>query len=90
MGTDVGDVNGDGRLDLVVTNREFETHSLFRNDGRGQFTDVTLEAGIGPPTLPFVGFGVVFFDADADGALGLPIVNGHVVDNTALFRSGSA
>ncbi len=89
MGTDVADFNGDGRLDLVVTNHEFETHSLFRNDGAGQFTDVTIDAGIGPPTLPFVGFGVVFFDADNDGAQDLSIVNGHVVDNTALFRTGS-
>ena len=33
MGTEFADYNGDGRLDLVVTNHEFETHSLFRNDG---------------------------------------------------------
>ena len=87
MGTEFADYNGDGRLDLVVTNHEFETHSLFRNDGGGTFTDATVESGVGPPTLPFVGFGVAFFDADNNGALDLAIVNGHVIDNTAVFRA---
>jgi hypothetical protein len=89
MGTEFADYNGDGRLDLVVTNHEFETHSLFRNDGRGLFTDATVESGIGPPTLPYVGFGVAFLDADNDTRLDLAIINGHVIDNTAMFRSGS-
>jgi hypothetical protein len=89
MGTEFADYNGDGRLDLVVTNHEFETHSLFRNDGDGTFADATIEAGISSPTLPFVGFGVAFFDADNDADLDLSIVNGHVIDNTALFRAGS-
>ena len=89
MGTEFADYNGDGRLDLVVTNHEFETHSLFRNDGRGLFTDATVESGIGPPTLPYVGFGVVFADVDNDAQLDLAIVNGHVIDNTAMFRAGS-
>ena len=89
MGTEFADYNGDGRLDLVVTNHEFETHSLFRNDGAGTFTDATVESGVGPPTLPFVGFGVAFFDPDNDGRLDLAIVNGHVIDNTAVFRPGS-
>jgi len=73
----------------VVGHHEFETHSLFRNDGGGVFTDTTVESGLGPATLPFVGFGVVFFDFDNSGALDLAIVNGHVIDNTALFRAGS-
>ncbi|HKE83399.1 MAG TPA: CRTAC1 family protein [Vicinamibacterales bacterium] len=89
MGTEFADFNGDGRLDLVVTNHEFETHSLFRNDGRGLFTDATIESGIGPPTLPYVGFGVAFVDVDNDSRMDLAIVNGHVIDNTAMFRSGS-
>jgi hypothetical protein len=89
MGTEFADYNGDGRLDLVVTNHEFETHSLFRNDGKGSFSDASVEAGIASPTLPFVGFGVAFFDADNDRALDMAIVNGHVIDNTAVFRPGS-
>jgi hypothetical protein len=89
MGTEFADYNGDGRLDLVVTNHEFETHSLFRNDGRGSFTDATVESGVGPPTLPYVGFGVAFFDGDNDGALDLAILNGHVIDNAAMFRPGA-
>jgi len=89
MGTEFADYDGDGRLDLVVTNHEFETHSLFHNDGGGIFTDATVEAGIGPPTLPHVGFGVVLFDADNDMRMDMAIVNGHVIDNTALFRAGS-
>jgi hypothetical protein len=90
MGTEFADYNGDGRLDLVVTNHEFETHSLFRNDGKGSFSDASVEAGIASPTLPFVGFGVAFFDADNNGNLDLAIVNGHVIDNTAVFRPGSS
>ena len=89
MGTEFADYNGDGRLDLVVTNHEFETHSLFRNDGKGLFTDATVESGLGPATLPHVGFGVVFLDFDNDGQQDLSIVNGHVIDNTAVFRPGS-
>jgi hypothetical protein len=89
MGTDFGDLDGDGRLDLVVTNHEFETHSLFRNDGNGLFTDATVESGLGPATLPFVGFGVAFFDFDNNATLDLAIVNGHVIDNTSIFRAGS-
>lgn len=89
MGTEFADYNGDGRLDLVVTNHEFETHSLFRNDGNGLFTDATVESGLGPATLPYVGFGVAFLDFDNDGQQDLSIVNGHVIDNTAVFRPGS-
>ena len=89
MGTEFADFDGDGKLDLVVTNHEFESTSLFRNDGRGAFVDVTLDAGISAPTLPFVGFGVAFLDADNDADLDLSIVNGHVIDNTAVFRAGS-
>jgi len=89
MGTDVGDYDGDGLLDLVVTNFESETHSLFRNLGRGLFADATFESGVGPLTLPFLGFGVAFFDHDNDSDLDLAIANGHVLDNANLFRSTS-
>ena len=89
MGTEFADYNGDGRLDLVVTNHEFETTSLFRNEGGGTFADATIDGGVSAPTLPFVGFGVAFFDADNDADLDLSIVNGHVIDNTAMFRAGS-
>jgi hypothetical protein len=89
MGTAFGDVDGDGRLDLVVTNHQTEMHSLFRNEGDGGFTDATVSSGIGPATLRYVGFGVVFADYDNDGDLDLAIVNGNVVDNVAMFRSGA-
>ena len=89
MGTDVADYDGDGLVDFIVTNFESETHSLFRNLGRGLFADATFESGVGPVTLPFLGFGVVFFDYDNDSDLDLAIANGHVLDNTSLFRSTS-
>ena len=48
-----------------------------------------MESGVGPATLPYVGFGVVLADYDNDGDLDLAIVNGHVIDNVALFQSGA-
>ncbi len=89
MGTDFGDYDGDGRIDLVVTNFEMETHNLYRSLGGGLFADATLPSGLGAATLRFLGFGAVFFDYDNDGHLDLAIANGHVLDNTRYFQSAS-
>jgi len=89
MGTDFGDYDGDGDLDLFVTNHELEAHTLFRNLGKGLFEDATFTSGVGPPTLPFVGFGAGFLDADNDGDLDLAIVNGHVMNTPSHFRPGA-
>jgi hypothetical protein len=89
MGTDAADYDGDGQLDLVITNLDFEMHSLYRSLGRQLFAYATPESGIGPVTLPFVGFGVVFFDADHDMQLDLAIANGHIIDNAPQFRAGA-
>jgi hypothetical protein len=88
MGTDAGDYDGDGYLDLVVTNLDFEMYSLYRGLGR-LFTYATPESGIGPATLPFVGFGVVFFDFDHDMQLDVAFANGHLMDNPLTRRAGS-
>jgi len=89
MGTDTGDYDGDGQLDLVVTNLDLETHSLYRGLGNRLFAYATPESGIGPATLPFVGFGVVFFDFDNDMQLDLGFANGHIMDNAPQFRAGA-
>ncbi len=89
MGTDFGDYDGDGRLDLAVTNFEMETHNLYRNLGGGLFADATLASGMAAATLRFLGFGAVFLDYDNDGSLDLAIANGHVLDNTSHFQSAS-
>ena len=54
-----------------VTNHELEAHTLFRNLGKGLFDDATFPSGIGPATLPYVGFGAAFLDYDNDGDLDL-------------------
>jgi enediyne biosynthesis protein E4 len=89
MGIDAGDYDGDGVLDLVVTNLDFEMHTLDRGLGRGLFGYATTESGVGFPTLPFVGFGVAFLDVDNDAQLDIAIANGHILDNAPLFRAGS-
>jgi len=90
MGTDMGDVYGDGLLDIFVTNLDRQTHNLYRNLGKGLFANVTFESGVGEATLPFVGFGAVFFDYDNDTDLDLAIANGDVIDNVSLFRDSTS
>src|SRR5437867_1389056 len=90
MGTDRGDINGDGLLDIFVTNLDGQTHSLYKNLGKGLFTDVTFPSGIGEATLPFVGFGAAFLDYDNDGDLDLAVANGDVIDNGARLRDSTS
>ena len=86
MGTDAADIDGDGRMDLVVTNLDYETNELYVNNGDLTFTNATFRAGLGEPCFLCVGFGTAFLDYDNDGDEDLLVINGHIIDNIALFR----
>jgi enediyne biosynthesis protein E4 len=78
MGLAVGDYNNDGRVDFHITNFSDDSNVLYHNDGEGNFTDVTFQAGLGEPSIPFLGWGTSFLDFDNDAWLDLFVVNGHV------------
>lgn len=77
MGTDWGDADNDGRLDLFVATFQDESKCLYVNQGRGQFVDSSLAAGLAPAD-PYVTFGARLVDLDNDGSLDLVVANGHV------------
>ncbi|MDY7093025.1 MAG: CRTAC1 family protein [Acidobacteriota bacterium] len=83
MGVDAGDVDGDGRFDLFTAHLDFETNTLYRNQGGGFFLDATAQAALAAPSLRKVGFGSNFFDVDNDSDLDLFVANGHILDNIA-------
>jgi hypothetical protein len=80
MGVACGDLDGDGRPELAVTNFHGESTTLYGNFGGGQFADHTSAAGLAVPTRFVLGFGAAFLDADNDGRLDLVQANGHVND----------
>jgi enediyne biosynthesis protein E4 len=88
MGVDASDYDGDGLIDIVVTNYDLETNGLYRNEGNWQFSDKRWQAGLAKADHRFLGFGTGFFDFDNDGDRDLFIVNGHVLDNIELIREG--
>jgi hypothetical protein len=88
MGVDCGDVDGDARPELFVTNFEDELNTLYKNNGDGTFADVSSKAGLQSGYGP-LGFGTKLFDLDNDGDLDIIVANGHVIDNVQLFRPTS-
>jgi hypothetical protein len=78
MGVDAADYDGDGHLDLIVTNFSHDYNTLYENSGSGFFTDVSHVAGIAQGGMPYMGWGVGFVDFDNDGLLDLFVANGHV------------
>ena len=78
MGLAVGDYDNDSRIDFHITNFSDDSNVLYHNDGDGNFTDVTFQAGLGEVTIPFLGWGTSFLDYDNDGWNDLLVANGHV------------
>ena len=78
MGVAAGDYDHDGRIDLFVTTFSNDNYVLFHNDGRGFFSDRSYPAGVGEPTVAWLGWATFFLDYDNDGWADIFAANGHV------------
>lgn len=82
------DYNNDGRADIFLVNSRpwtgntsDVTSKLYRNEGGGRFSDVTVQAGL---AIPMYGLGVAAADYDNDGFQDLYVT---VLDGDRLFRN---
>ena len=79
MGVATGDADGDGRLDLFVTNFLNQSNTLYRKLTEQEFfADITQRSGLHENSMSLLGWGTQFIDADLDGELDLVVTNGHV------------
>ncbi len=78
MGVALGDVDGNGLLDLFVTHLSEEFHALWTQNPRGVFQDRVVAAGLANASWRGTGFGALFADFNNDGALDLALVNGRI------------
>jgi hypothetical protein len=78
MGTDFGDYDNDGWLDITKSNFSFQYTNLYHNEHDGRFTERTFKAGIALPTTPLVRWGTKFLDYDDDGWPDIVVAAGHV------------
>lgn len=90
MGIDAGDEQNTGQDSIVITNFAGEQLTLYRRDASGQYLDVAARSGIGNATQLYLGFGVFFFDYDADGWLDILVANGHIQDDADTRATGVA
>jgi Flp pilus assembly protein TadD len=87
MGVDFRDTDNDGLPDLIVSALEGETYPLFRNLGKGFFSDATWQSGLGAETVKRSGWSLGLFDFNNDGWKDLFTVNAHVNDNIELYNN---
>jgi hypothetical protein len=90
MGLAVGDYRNNGRLDLYTTTFSDDYKTLYRNDGEGNFVDITPQMGIAEGTYPFLSWGTEFLDYDNDGWKDLMFVSGHVYPQVDQHNWGTS
>jgi hypothetical protein len=89
MGVDAEDIDGDGYLDIFVTNYSGETNAFWHNEGDGTFSETTYEMGLGKISVPMSGFGTRFFDYNNDGLVDLFVLNGHPFESISKVFPGT-
>jgi len=88
MGTNFGDYNADGWLDVVVTNFAHDLTTIYKNLGGRFFMDDTMIAGLGVTYLN-LSWGIGFHDFDHDGDEDLFVANGHIYPQVDGFDIGT-
>ena len=78
MGVTAGDLNGDGKPELFVTNFSGESNALYLSRKSGSFREFSARMGLGGPSIATLGWGTGMVDLDLDGDLDLYVLNGHV------------
>lgn len=79
MGVDAADYDNDGDIDLFMTHVNRQTNTLYVNNGKGWFSDLTVAKKLGSSSFTATGFGTIWFDFNNDGLLDLFSANGAVV-----------
>jgi hypothetical protein len=79
MGVALGDVDRDGRPDLVVSNFADEPVNLYRSLGDGVLVDESRERALFGPTRGPLGWATELVDFDLDGHEDLYVTNGHLL-----------
>jgi hypothetical protein len=73
FGVAVADYDNDGYDDIFICNAG--TNTLYRNNGNGTFTDVTIGSGLEHKPENVLSVGAAWFDYDNDGLLDLIVTN---------------
>jgi hypothetical protein len=79
MGLDFRDFNNDGYPDIAYVALTSQTFPIYKNTGKGDFTEVTAPSGMRALSMKMSGFGAAFYDFDNDGWKDLFVTRGHVV-----------
>lgn len=83
MGVAAGDANGDGELELFITNFYNDSNTYYSRSPDGFFTDLTRPFNLRNSSFKMLGFGAQFADINCDGWPDLIATNGHV-DQVAI------
>jgi hypothetical protein len=86
MGAEFKDYDNDGLPDIFVTALAGETYPVFRNLGKGSFSDATFTSRLGPAAVKHSGWGIGVFDFNNDGWKDVFTANSHVNDLVEKFE----
>ena len=70
----IGDIDGDGLIDILVSDLDYG--ALYKNMGNGLFVDITEQSGVAAAMAGKSSWGAQFFDYDNDGDLDIVAANG--------------
>lgn len=86
MGSDAGDFDNDGWVDIIYNDLAGQIFGIFKNEGGKSFSDATWSTRLGPLTRNLSGWSMGFIDYDNDGWKDVYSANGDVDDLTESSR----